>query len=71
MLLNLKAFRVSKGYTQEEFGKLFGIGKITYFKLESGQTEIKKKYMDRILELYPDENIDIMELFKDIELKRG
>jgi transcriptional regulator with XRE-family HTH domain len=71
MLLNLKAFRVSKGYTQEEFAKLFGIRKLAYFKLENGQTEVKKKHMDKILELYPDEAIDVMELFKNIEIKRG
>lgn len=69
MLLNLKEFRRQKGYTQKEFAKLFEIGRIAYVKLENGQIEIKKKHMDKILELFPNEDINVMKLFEDV--KRG
>lgn len=69
MLLNLKAFRVKKGFTQEEFAKLFGINRVNYLQLEQGVIEVKKKHMDKILEVYPEEKNNIMELFEDI--KRG
>jgi transcriptional regulator with XRE-family HTH domain len=67
VLLNLKGFRVTKGYTQREFAELLNMKKLAYFQLENGRTDVKKKHMDRILELYPSENIDVMELFKDFK----
>ena len=53
MLLNLKAFRVKKGFTQEEFAEIFGVNRVNYIQLEQGKIEVKKKHMDRIIELYP------------------
>lgn len=71
MLLNLKAFRVKKGFTQEEFAKLFNVNRINYIQLEKGKIEVKKKHMDRIIELYPEEKENIMELFENVKDKRG
>ena len=71
MLLNLKAFRVKKGFTQEEFSKVFGVNRVNYIQLEQGKIEVKKKHMDRIIELYPEEKENIMELFEDVKEKRG
>lgn len=71
MLLNLKAFRVKKGFTQEEFAKVFDVNRVNYIQLEQGKIEVKKKHMDRIIELYPEEKENIMELFEDIKEKRG
>lgn len=65
--MNLKGFRVTKGYTQREFAELLNMKKLAYFQLENGRTDIKKKHMDRILELYPNDNIDVMELFRDFK----
>ena len=71
MLLNLKALRVKKGFTQEEFAKLFGVNRVNYIQLEQGKIEVKKKHMDRIIELYPEEKENIMELFENVKDKRG
>ena len=71
MLLNLKAFRVKKGFTQDEFASIFGVNRVNYIQLEQGKIEVKKKHMDRIIELYPEEKENIMELFEDIKEKRG
>ena len=71
MLLNLKALRVKKGYTQEGFAKLFGVNRVNYIQLEQGKIEVKKKHMDRIIELYPEEKENIMELFENVKDKRG
>ena len=70
MLLNLKAFRVKKGFTQEEFAKIFGVNRVNYIQLEQGKIEVKKKHMDRIIELYPEEKENIMELFENVKDKR-
>lgn len=71
MLLNLKAFRVKKGFTQEEFASKFGVNRVNYIQLEQGKIEVKKKHMDRIIELYPEEKENIMELFENVKDKRG
>lgn len=71
MLLNLKAFRVKKGFTQEEFAEKFGVNRVNYIQLEQGKIEVKKKHMDRIIELYPEEKENIMELFENVKDKRG
>ena len=71
MLVNLKAFRVKKGFTQEEFAKVFGVNRVNYIQLEQGKIEVKKKHMDRIIELYPEEKENIMELFENVKDKRG
>ena len=33
--------------------------------------DVKKKHMDRIIELYPEEKENIMELFENVKDKRG
>ena len=71
MLLNLKAFRVKKGFTQEEFAELFGVNRVNCLQLEQGKIEVKKKHMDKIVELYPEEKANVMELFENIKDKRG
>ena len=71
MLLNLKAFRVKKGFTQEEFAEIFGVNRVNYIQLEQGKIDVKKKHMDRIIELYPEEKENIMELFENVKDKRG
>ena len=41
------------------------------WSLEQGKIEVKKKHMDRIIELYPEEKENIMELFENVKDKRG
>lgn len=66
MLLNLRVLRTKKRLTQQEMADLMNMSRMQYYKLEQGILHVKKKHIDRFIELFPEE--DFMEVFTDINI---
>lgn len=67
MLLNLRALRIRKNLTQAEMAELMEMGRMQFYKLEQGELQVKKKHIDRFIELFPEE--DFMKIFEDVNIE--
>lgn len=49
--MNLRDWRVSKGLTQENVGKLIGVGGVTVCRYENGERIPPREIMEQIIKL--------------------
>jgi transcriptional regulator with XRE-family HTH domain len=50
-MLNIKEYRISKGYTQQELSDLAGLKKRTYINYENGDSDIPVSKLQKIAEV--------------------
>lgn len=65
----IKAYRLAKGWTQEELGKQLGVGKAAIQKYESGQVQnLKSTTIKTLCELFDAQPFDF--IFDDLVLDK-